>query len=57
MRFVGLSVFVVITLFAADFTDASIVIGDFEVSGKQTVAFAGRTESQLDSLADLALEL
>ena len=55
MRFVGLSVFVVITLVAADFTDASIVIGDFEVSGKQTVAFAGRTESQLDSLADLAL--
>ena len=51
MRFVGLSVFVVITLVAADFTDASIVIGDFEVSGNQTVAFAGRTQSQLDLIA------
>ena len=51
MRFVGLSVLVVITLVAADFTDASIVIGDFEVSGNQTVAFAGRTQSQLDLIA------
>ena len=50
MRFVDLSVFVVITLAAADFTEASIVIGDFEVSGKQTVAFAGRTQSQLNDI-------
>ncbi|MBM97820.1 MAG: hypothetical protein CMJ77_01745 [Planctomycetaceae bacterium] len=51
MRFFSLSVFVVITLVAADFTDASIVIGDFEVSGNQTVSFAGRTQSQLDLIA------
>ncbi|MDG2381258.1 MAG: hypothetical protein P8N76_06255 [Pirellulaceae bacterium] len=54
MRFC-LSVLMVVGLWGfGSFADASILLGDFTVYGKQSVAFAGRTQAELTLIADAA---
>ena len=54
MRLVAWAVATVAIVFCPQSIQASVTLGDFTVNGKQSVTFAGRTQAELQAIADAA---
>jgi len=54
MRLLSWAVVGVAIIFCPQTIQASVVLGDFTVYGKQTVTFAGRTQAELTAIANAA---